>query len=183
MLPGRGQCGGCGWVYQQDGLIHGTAAGAGQLAAKRRCSGETAGVRGGGSSVTSGSTRAVKRFKDLFCDYVRCAPEAYEREALKRTLYPRAARLTAVAHWLCSPVCLRVIEEAGEVENSEDLRDVMRLYEYDIKAYGGFWLRRLKFRVSGRRLLDLYARVQCHAAEQGGNGKTACAASGPPSNA
>ena len=124
----------------------------------------------------------MKRFKDLFCAYVHCAPEAYTREVLKRTLYPRAARLAGLGSWFCSPLCLGVIEEAGEAENSEELRDIIKLYEYDIQLHGGFWIRRLKFRVSGQRLLDLYGQVR-HEAERDVHRSTPTRPSGTAPNA
>jgi hypothetical protein len=108
----------------------------------------------------------MKRFKDLLCDYLGCAPETYVREALRRTLYPHAARLGFLMFWFCSPLCLRVVEEAGATENGEALRDVVEDYEYALRLHGGFWLRRLKFRVSGQRLLNLYAEARCHGEKQ-----------------
>jgi hypothetical protein len=110
----------------------------------------------------------MKRFKDLFCSHFRCAPEAYTREALKRTLYPHAAKLAWLPHWCCSPLWLRLIEQAGEVESGEELLDLIKFYQYDIQLHNGFWLRRWKFRVSGRRLVTLYAQVRRPQADHAG---------------
>ena len=108
----------------------------------------------------------MNRFRDIFCGHVGCRPEDYMREALRRTLYPHAARFGCLARWLCSPLCERLIEDAGSTTSSEGLRDVIRLYEYDVHLCGGFWVRSLRFRVSGQRLLNLHAEVRCQARRQ-----------------
>jgi len=102
----------------------------------------------------------MNRFRDAFCEHVGCRPEDYLREALRQTLHPHAALLGGLARRLCSPLCEQLLEDAGETTTGEELRDVIRLYEYDVHWHGGFWVRRLKFRVSGQRLLNLHGELR-----------------------
>jgi hypothetical protein len=125
----------------------------------------------------------MNRFRDAFCEYVGCRPENYVREALRRTLYPHAAKFGRLARCLCSRLCEQLLEDAGATTSGEELREVIRLYEYDVQLHGGFWTRRLKFRVSGQRLLDLYVEIRNHVGKNDPPANMPGARSGPAATA
>ena len=102
----------------------------------------------------------MKTFKDAFCEYCQCPPEAYLRRALRLTLYPHAAVFAALLYWFGLPHAVQVLEQAGHTTDGDELKDVIDEYEYQLALYGGILARRFNVRVSGQRLLELHTRVR-----------------------
>ena len=100
----------------------------------------------------------MKPFKQAFCDYYKCPPEQYLRQAFLRSLHARARPIG----WLliAQPESVELLDEAGKTTSEEELRDVIGQFEYQINVHGGIMARRLKLRVSGQRLLELNARIR-----------------------
>ena len=102
-----------------------------------------------------------KTFKQAFCEYFNCPPEDYLREAFLRTLYPRARPVGRLMLWFGATEGMQLLDEAGTTPSKEDLLDVIRQSELDARERGFTKARRWKFRVSGKRLVELNALIRC----------------------
>ena len=102
----------------------------------------------------------VKTFKQAFCEYYDCPPVNYPREAFLRSLYPRAHLFGRLMFWFGAGEGLRLLNEAGMTTNEDELLDVIKQSELDVRERGRTLAYRSKFRVSGQRLVELNSRVR-----------------------
>lgn len=102
----------------------------------------------------------VKSFKQAFCEYYDCPPENYLREAFLRTLYPRALPFGWLMFWFGAGEGLRLLSEAGTTTSEDELLDVIKQTELDVRERGRTLAYRWKFRISGKRLVRLNSRVR-----------------------
>lgn len=102
----------------------------------------------------------MKTFKEAFCECYRCPPKAYLRRALRLTLYPHVGFLAGCFYWFGLPHAVKVLEQAGQTKDEDDLKDVIDEYEYELELYGGVLAHRFKVRVSAERLSHLHAHIR-----------------------
>jgi len=102
----------------------------------------------------------VKPFKQAFCDFYDCPPEDYLREAFLRTLYPRARPFGRLMFWFGATEGLHLVAEAGTTTSAEEMLDLINQSELDVRERGRTLAYRLKFRVSGQRLVELNSLVR-----------------------
>lgn len=102
----------------------------------------------------------VKPFKQAFCEFYDCPPEDFLREAFLRSLYPRARPFGRLMSWFGAAEGLHLLAEAGTTTSAEELLDVIKQSELDVRERGRTLAYRLKFRVSGQRLVELNSRVR-----------------------
>ncbi len=101
-------------------------------------------------------------FKEQFCQAFRCRPEEFHRKLLMRTLYPHALPLAGFIFSKDAKAVAQTwdfLEDAGQACSESELRRVVNEYHYRLRLRGGFCANRLRLRVSGRRLLSLYSRL------------------------
>jgi hypothetical protein len=102
----------------------------------------------------------ARTFAEALCERFGCAPEDYLRVALKHSLYPQARVLLRVFPSFARAEDIALLEAAGRVTSEEELGELMREYWVQLHLHGGLLARRCKLRVSGHRLLRLFALVR-----------------------
>jgi hypothetical protein len=101
---------------------------------------------------------AGMRFKVLFCERFNCPAAKYEDRAFEALLYSHARWAVAVLRPLNSAFFeedFRFINCLGAVTNIEEVQAETQNFEDANHYRGGFFRRRLKFRVSGRKAVGL----------------------------
>lgn len=101
----------------------------------------------------------MKTFAQAFCEHVGCAPEDYLPIALKRCLYPQAHFFYCILPFFARAADIELLEDAGAATSPEQLQDLLRDYRHELRSRGGFLAKRLKLRVSSKRLHKLFVQV------------------------
>ena len=98
-------------------------------------------------------------FRQLFCQKYELAPEQFERELFRRTLFRHSVPLISLLEWW-KPEIFRedrdlVHEVASCRSRGEVVSELNRFYGRN-RRVGGFWRNSLLCRVSGKRVLQIY---------------------------
>jgi hypothetical protein len=113
---------------------------------------------------TSTLTRA-QSFKERFCAAHHFPLEQFQRRLFWQCLHRRAwpfAGLLGLVHRQFFSLDQALIQEAGDVDNLDDLRNLIGGYREDCVVRGNFLHEHLRMRISGRRLLAAYDRLNHH---------------------
>jgi hypothetical protein len=98
-------------------------------------------------------------FKDLFCEAYECKPEQFRLKVLFRALYPHSIPFFIMLWPLRARAVKKafsVIEEAATVRGVRELDALIAYSMPEAKMLGGFWVRKMRVRVSGKRLIALF---------------------------
>jgi hypothetical protein len=99
----------------------------------------------------------AKQFKTLYCKYSNCPPTEFEDRTFRACLYGRAKLMEPVIRLVRSRFFAEdysFIEALGGAKNLQDVRVALSNFR-DAEQMGGFFRRRLKLRVSGRKAARL----------------------------
>jgi hypothetical protein len=105
-------------------------------------------------------------FKERFCAASSCRADQFDHRLFWQCLHRRAlpfAWLLKLVHRGFFSLDLALIQEAGNIDNLDDLRNLIGGYREDCVVRGNFIHEKLRMRVSGRRLLAAYDRLNRHA--------------------
>lgn len=101
-------------------------------------------------------------FREAFCAYYRCRPEAFERKAFWKSVY-RHALLFAVPIWLFNRrffhADLELIRQFGNCRSAEELSVATGEFSTTNRLERSIRRGKLRIRVSGTRLLALHNRL------------------------
>lgn len=101
-------------------------------------------------------------FREAFCAYYRCRPEAFERKAFWKSVY-RHALLFAIPIWLFNRrffhADLEVIRQFGNCRSAEEFSVVTGEFSTTNRLERSIRRGKLRIRVSGTRLLALHDRL------------------------
>lgn len=101
-------------------------------------------------------------FREAFCAYYRCRPEAFERKALWKGLY-RHAVLLAIPIWLFNKRYfhkdLEVVRQFGNCRSSEEFTLVTGEFSTTNRLERSIRRGFMRIRVSGTRLVDIHNRL------------------------
>jgi len=101
----------------------------------------------------------LKTFEETFCEHFGCPHDAYVKEAHKRCLHSQCAVFGIVARFFAPAEDRELLVQAGALTTREELQELVDDYHYRLNLSGGFMAHRLKTRISGDRLLDLFSQV------------------------
>lgn len=99
-------------------------------------------------------------FKQIFCSHFRCDPEDYLRRAICSFFYPHAVPVAYTLVALKSPsmrLVLTTLNHLGEAEDLDHVTQILNGYRYQLRLHGPKWMNSFRIRISGRRVLDLFA--------------------------
>jgi len=100
----------------------------------------------------------TKSFREAYLDRFACAPEAFEKDLLRRGLHRRALPLVLVIRG-CAPrffeMELRTIRYLGNSCSSAEFRAELDSYRSEYRRRGGVLRNLLAVRLSGTRLIAI----------------------------
>jgi hypothetical protein len=99
-----------------------------------------------------------RSFQEAFCDEVGCPSEEFANRVFWRCLHRRALPLSAVVYLMNRSFFERdfcTIRQLGVARSFEEFGAEVNSFRSDNRRHGGFLRRRLRVRVSGRRLMNL----------------------------
>lgn len=99
----------------------------------------------------------------MYCEYYRCAPEDFVRDALFRCLYRHAVLFFRLFYWMRPRTVLdsmRFIEKVGQTRTREDLEDIISEYHNDMADTATALSRQWKMRVSSRAVAMLNEKLR-----------------------
>ena len=99
-----------------------------------------------------------KSFQEAFCETHGCPLEAFEARVFWRCLHRRALPLSALLYRLNPGFFepdFRTIRQLGLARSFEEFGQEVNSFRSDNRRHGGLVRRRLRVRVSGRRLMEL----------------------------
>jgi hypothetical protein len=97
-------------------------------------------------------------FKEAFCRYFACSPEAYDKKALFHFLYPHAVPVAFLLYPFKGTLvkgAVSLVQTAGQARNIEELLHAINDYYSWLELHSGFWARTFKLRISGGRMLRI----------------------------
>jgi hypothetical protein len=102
-----------------------------------------------------------KSFRESYCERFQCPAEGFENRVFWRCLYRRSLPLSLLVH-LCNrkyfDLDLQTIRQLGVCRSTQEFRTELESFRYEYRMRGGF-LRQLRVRVSGKRLMGLLREV------------------------
>jgi hypothetical protein len=102
-----------------------------------------------------------KTFRESFCERFSCPPENFEKRVFWRCLYRRSlplAWLASLLHRHHFDLDMQTIRQLGVCRSPQEFRAELESFRYEYRTRGGL-LRRLRVRVSGKRLIGLLAEI------------------------
>jgi hypothetical protein len=99
-----------------------------------------------------------KDFREEFCQHEKCPPVAFERRVFWRCLHRRSLPLAALVYTLYPAFFepdLRAIQQLAVTRSFEEFAREVDSLRSDNQRHGGFLRRKLRLRISGRRLMRL----------------------------
>jgi hypothetical protein len=102
-----------------------------------------------------------KTFRESYCERFGCPAEAFENRVFWRCLYRRSLPLAWLVHLLNRPhfeLDRQTIRQLGVTRSPQEFRSELEAFRYEYRMRGGF-LRQLRVRVSGKRLVALLREV------------------------
>jgi hypothetical protein len=105
---------------------------------------------------------AAGRFSSAYCAKHRCPVEAFESRVFWRCLYRHALPVAGLIRLFRPDYFtddLRTIRQLGQVRNAAEFRQEVDAFGYLNRRHGGWDRRRLRIRVSGKRLMSLMSDV------------------------
>lgn len=109
------------------------------------------------------SEPSFSTIREAFCAYYRCGPEAFERKAFWKTLYPHAV-LLALPIWVFNRrffhADLETIRQFGLCRNPAEFAAVMSEFSTANLLERNIRRGRLRIRVSGTRVLAMFNRLR-----------------------
>ena len=112
--------------------------------------------------MANGASPASETFKEAYCRHFHCAPGNFNRRVLWQCFYRHSLPLAPLLRLLEAPSmmrAMRAVDLIGEARTQKEVNAVVDRYYDFIEHSGGFWVRLLRVRLSGRRVLRLYLRV------------------------
>lgn len=107
-------------------------------------------------------------FKEAFCAIYKCPPEDYTKRVLLRSFKWHAVLIGRILLALNSPSIRPAIEAVTLLEKAEDTEEVVLIandYRYQLTQPSiSRWVRSLKIRLGGSRMVSLYRQVKQEAA-------------------
>jgi hypothetical protein len=103
----------------------------------------------------------AKSFRENYCERFGCPLEDFENRVFWRSLYRRSLPLSLVVHLTNRrhfELDLQTIRQLGVCRGTQEFRAELESFRYDYRMRGGV-LRRLRVRVSGKRLMALLREV------------------------
>jgi hypothetical protein len=103
----------------------------------------------------------AKSFRENYCERFGCPLEDFENRVFWRSLYRRSLPLSLVVHLTNRrhfELDLQTIRQLGVCRGTQEFRAELESFRYDYRMRGGL-LRRLRVRVSGKRLMALLREV------------------------
>ena len=103
-----------------------------------------------------------RSFQEAFCDQTGCSPEEFEIRVFWRCLHRRALPLSALiyrANRSFFELDFRTIRQLGVAKSFEEFGEEVNSFRSDNRRHGGFLRRRLRVRISGRRLMKLISAL------------------------
>jgi hypothetical protein len=103
----------------------------------------------------------AKSFRENYCERFGCPLEDFENRVFWRCLYRRSLPLSLVVyltHRKHFELDLQTIRQLGVCRGTQEFRSELESFRYDYRMRGGL-LRRLRVRVSGKRLMALLREI------------------------
>jgi hypothetical protein len=104
------------------------------------------------------SRMAAQQFQVLFCQQFDCPPSEYEKRAFRALLYLHARPVAWMIRILSRGFFeedLKFIRDLGEAEDFREAAETVADFRDKNSGWRGFWRKRLKLRVSGRKAAQL----------------------------
>ncbi len=102
-----------------------------------------------------------KTFREMFCERWGCSADAFERRVFWQCLHRRSLPLAALVyafHRKYFELDLQTIRQLGVSRSPQEFRAELESFRYEYRSRGGF-LRQIRVRVSGKRLITLLREV------------------------
>jgi hypothetical protein len=99
-----------------------------------------------------------RSFQEAFCNQNECSIEEFESRVFWRCLHRRALPLSAFAYLIKRTFFepdFRTIRQLGVAKSFEEFGEEVNSFRSENRRHGGLLRRRLRMRVSGRRLMAL----------------------------
>jgi hypothetical protein len=107
-------------------------------------------------------------FKEAFCKHCNVPIASYEREVIRRTLRPHAAKVWPLLEMFGAKTVFssrRLVRMVAETRTRDDLIDVIDEYYKDFKPKAGFLVNVLNISISCRKLVALHDQARCSITE------------------
>lgn len=114
------------------------------------------------TSVNPNQLSSGRNFRQAYCEKFGCLPADYANKVFWRCLYPHARLLAPLLLWLNKgyfELSFQTIHELGETANYNDFKAELDGFTLANRNARSLLRKRLRVRVSGRRLMALQAAV------------------------